>query len=717
MRFKHIDPKMMIAFLYSHLQTELPYPIVQWHRELMNLTRFQRLAVAAPRSFAKSTYFSFFYALYLVLERPGVSIQLISATGALAEKWLARIKHHIEFTQSIRDFYGDQVGDKWSNEEIHLKNGSVIMAKGAGKQIRGFRPDVVIADDLETNEIVSSKDQLDKLKKWFWTDLMGMVLADSQVIIVGTILHPESFLMDLIQYEREGWTSRLYQAVSDDWKTPLWEAQWSVEKLKQRRAEIGSACNPYEAPVLMDDWTFKPIGEVRVGDTIIGFRFGKGQRRQLVRSKVLATQNREAKTVWLSLTNGDRLRCTPDHQWFSGRYESGRRAYHPAKVGRKLQKVLTPVVGEITLEQERAYSYLGGIIDGEGACKHGSVAIAQCPRTNPETYKKIQDTLEFLKIPYSKYSNPAARVTDLFVLNGGKQVKTELINRCHLAKAPQISKVMYEHSFDFCSEKPRVQNIEEGNLETVYSLTTETGNYVVWGYASKNCFNQEYMNNPIPDHLRTFQEKWFKYYDKIPDGCVYFTTIDPAIETGELNDFTAIVTCAVDSKENLYVVEIINKRLLPSETVDAVFDCYTRWKSSVIGIEVQGFQKMLKFDLDREKRRRRDYPIIVELKSEGKRKGLRIEALQPWFEAGKVFIKKDQEELKMQLLRFPSPNCHDDIIDALAYQLNIIRPALGKATIQNPDSFDAHMERMKSKMRQQGPKGSVWGNFAIRKSL
>lgn len=468
MRFKSINPRHMEAFLYTHLQTELPYPIVHWHRELMALTRFNRLAIAAPRSFAKSTYYSFFYALYLVLERPGISIQLISATGALAEKWLARIKHHIEFTQSIRDFYGDQVGDKWSNEEIHLKNGSVIMAKGAGKQIRGFRPDVVIADDLETNEIVSSKDQLDKLKKWFWTDLMGMVLADSQVIIVGTILHPESFLMDLIQYERDGWTSRLYQAVDDAWTIPLWEAQWSIEKLKKRRAEIGTAA-----------------------------------------------------------------------------------------------------------------------------------------------------------------------------------------------------------------------------------------------------FNQEYMNNPIPDHLRTFQEKWFKYFDKEPEGCVYFTTIDPAIETGELNDFTAIVTCAVDNKENIYVVEYINKRLLPSETVDAVFDAYTRWRSATIGIEVQGFQKMLKFDLDREKRRRRDYPIIVELKSEGKRKGLRIEALQPWFESGKVFIKKDQEELKMQLLRFPSPNCHDDIIDALAYQLNIIRPALGKATIQNPDSFDAHMERMRSKIRQ-GQQG-VWGNQALRK--
>lgn len=465
MEFKAIDTKKFEAFLWVHMSHELKHPIVEWHRELIRNMCWPRIAMAAPRSFAKSSYFSFFYPLFLLLEQPGINILLVSATGALAEKWLYKIKTELTGNKSILHFYGDQEGDKWSNEELKLANGSTIMAKGAGKQLRGFRPDVVICDDLETDEMVISKDQRDKFDHWFDTDLTGMMLSGGQIVVVGTILHPESFLADIINHGRSGWVSRLYQAIDATWEHPLWPDQWSREKLLARKAEIGE-------------------------------------------------------------------------------------------------------------------------------------------------------------------------------------------------------------------------------------------------YA----FNQEYMNDPIPDESRTFQEKWFKYYDRQPSNAVYFTTIDPAIEIDDVNDCTAIVTCAVDSSENIYVVETINKRMLPSETVDAIFDVYERWKPVTMGIETVGFQKMLKFDLDRERRRRRIYPHFVELKSEGKRKSLRIEALQPWFEAGRIFIKHTQEELKTQLLRFPSPRCHDDIIDALAYILSILRPANKVQLSRNPNSFIAHLDRK----RRTAGSSFVWGNHNLR---
>jgi predicted phage terminase large subunit-like protein len=222
------------------------------------------------------------------------------------------------------------------------------------------------------------------------------------------------------------------------------------------------------------------------------------------------------------------------------------------------------------------------------------------------------------------------------------------------------------------------------------------------------------MNDPIPDELRTFQEQWFKYYTDIPENVIYFTTVDPAIAVEDINDYTAIVTCAIDQKENIYVVETIEKRMLPSETVDTIFDVYKRWRPASIGIESVGFQRMLHYDIDREKKRRAEYPVIVELKSGGRRKGLRVEALQPWFEAGRIFLKESQEELKTQLLRFPSPNYHDDLIDALAYQLDIMRPALRDVQKLNPECFLAHILRMKEK-RKRSEGGPVWGNLNLRK--
>ena len=193
---------------------------------------------------------------------------------------------------------------------------------------------------------------------------------------------------------------------------------------------------------------------------------------------------------------------------------------------------------------------------------------------------------------------------------------------------------------------------------------------------------------------------------------MYFTTIDPAIEVGDSNDYTAVLTCAIDSSENIYVVETINKRMLPSETVDCLFDTFKRWNSSGVAIETLGFQKMLKYDIERERKRRRSYPRIIELKSGGRRKGLRIEALQPWFESGKIFIKQDQKELKSQLLSFPSTRSHDDIIDALAYQLDIIQPSQKEVESINPECFAAYMARRHNKKH-----ALQWGNHSLRTGL
>ena len=461
------DPIEMEGFIWRYLSSYLTYPIEDFHKELMRQIRHQRVAIAAPRSFAKSTYFSLFYPLYLTLMFPKTQVLLVSATGALAEWWLAKIRRELESNPKLIQTFGSQEGKgKWAIDEIHMENGSIIMAKGAGKQIRGFRPDVVIGDDLETDEMVVSTDQRAKFDHWFWTDLLGTLRPECQMIVVGTILHPESFLALLIKQGREGWITKFYQAFKEE-GVSLWPDAWSAVELDQRKKEMG----------------------------------------------------------------------------------------------------------------------------------------------------------EYL-------------------------------------------------------------------------------------------FAQEYMNDPIPDDMRKFQAKWFKYYDKPPPNAVYFTTIDPAIETTSSSDKTAIVTCAIDSDKNIYVVDVINKRMLPNETIDTIFNVFSIYKSASIGIESVGFQKMLKYQLEEERKRRGEWPVIVELKSGGRRKTLRIEALQPLFENGKIYHREDMQELETQLLRFPSTRCKDDIIDALAYQLDIIRPAKHEIVRVNPESFLATIERRRlNRYKKQG----MWGHHVLEK--
>lgn len=453
---KPANPIKFEAFVWKHLSHFLEFPIESFHRELITLTQYKRLAVAAPRYFAKSSYFSFFYPLYMALENPGISILLVSATGSLAEAWLSKIQKELEQNRSLIGFYGLQepkmadTKGKWSSDELHLANGSIIQAKGAERQIRGFHPQLVIGDDLETDEMVLSVERRKKFDHWFWTDFMGTVGSEGQVIVIGTILHPESFLAEMVNKPPHGWNSRFYQARNPEGTKALWPQKWPLKVLKD--------------------------------------------------------------------------------------------------------------------------------------------------------------------------------------------------------------------------------------------IELERGSYF---------FNQEYMNTPIPDELRVFQPQWFQYA-RPPAACTYFTTVDPAISLETTADYTAIVTCAVDSGRNIYIVEAQNQRWLPSEIVDAIFSVHQRFKPAVIGIETVGFQRMLKYDLEQERSKRRQYPLIKELKSEGRRKQLRIEGLQPFFESGKIFFVGDEDdlptgshELKTQLLRFPSARCHDDLIDALAYQLDIIHASEEKTEILNPNSVYA----------------------------
>ena len=163
---------------------------------------------------------------------------LVSATGSLAEECLRKIKSELETNELIFKDFGDNQSSKWTEAHIILKNGSQARAKGAGYQIRGFRPDCVVVDDIENDEAVRSEEQRKKLDDWFWTALVNTLEPTSQLLVVGTLLHPLSFLTKLIDDPKPGWWTKRYKAIMDD-GNPLWPEKWPLDKLEARKIEIG----------------------------------------------------------------------------------------------------------------------------------------------------------------------------------------------------------------------------------------------------------------------------------------------------------------------------------------------------------------------------------------------------------------------------------------------------------------------------------------------
>lgn len=229
-------------YFFPHL---LEFKTPDFHYEIYGMMKSEgRIALAAPRGHAKSTIISVIYPSWLALFEKRKDICVISASETLAVELVRKVKLELETNQKIIHFFGDLISDKWTESHLILKNGTRVnlRAKGAGGQIRGFRPDVVICDDIETDETVESEEQRKKLKSWIFKACINTLLPKGQFIIIGTIIHPLSVLNDLLNVDN-GWLKKKYRAYIDGRQEKgyeLWPQLWTHERLQERKKEIGS---------------------------------------------------------------------------------------------------------------------------------------------------------------------------------------------------------------------------------------------------------------------------------------------------------------------------------------------------------------------------------------------------------------------------------------------------------------------------------------------
>lgn len=227
------------AYLFSsHIPTALP----GFHSEVLSLfVQGGRIAVAAPRGFAKSTITNVVGASYFALNGKYKFILLISDTYTQATLQLGALKAELEGNELLNFIYPNLKGSTWTDDTIVInspKGEVLIMALGAGMKIRGLkfknhRPELAIIDDLENMEMVYSAERRDKLEKWFNYDLLPSLSKGSKnIIYLGTILHYNALLNKVISKAGRyaGWTTKLYKALQTD-GTSLWPLMYPLEKL------------------------------------------------------------------------------------------------------------------------------------------------------------------------------------------------------------------------------------------------------------------------------------------------------------------------------------------------------------------------------------------------------------------------------------------------------------------------------------------------------
>lgn len=221
------------------------------------------VAIAAPRGHAKSTAISLAYTMASVLFRQKGFVLIVSATYEQSCLFLGGIKSHLYDNQDLRDLFEVDAFEKDTEHDIivRFKDGTKfrIMAKGSEQSLRGAlwddkRPDLIICDDLESDEQVENKERRKKFRQWFFGALVPCKSDTGVIRVVGTILHMDSLLERLMPKEKDpdtvkeqlkiwskqerAWKSVKYQAHNDDFSAILWPEQWPEKRLKKVRQQF-----------------------------------------------------------------------------------------------------------------------------------------------------------------------------------------------------------------------------------------------------------------------------------------------------------------------------------------------------------------------------------------------------------------------------------------------------------------------------------------------
>ena len=194
---------------------------------------------------------------------------------------------------------------------------------------------------------------------------------------------------------------------------------------------------------------------------------------------------------------------------------------------------------------------------------------------------------------------------------------------------------------------------------------------------SSFAFKQEYEASFDNAGTDLFKEKWLKYGEE-PDGGVWYMAMDLSGFKNENYsqarqsklDKSAFALVKVTDDGTWFVDKIEAGRWDTKETAQRIVKNLKEYQPVGVGLERGTSRNAVMPYLTDCMRQNNVYAHITDLTHGGKQKTERIVwALQGRFEHGKIILneEEDWEEFKDQLLMYPTPQVHDDLIDALSF--------------------------------------------------
>ena len=172
----------------------------------------------------------------------------VSATQKLSVGNMDYIKHHLEYNDKIKYYFGSLRGNKWTEEDVELTNGCKLISKSNVSGIRGGaklhkRYDLIVLDDFEHEANTITREAREKNANLVTAVVYPALEPHTgRLRVNGTPVHYDSFINNLLTSNSKAkkakkefaWKVITYKAITDDGAS-LWSSFFSKKKLQEKK--------------------------------------------------------------------------------------------------------------------------------------------------------------------------------------------------------------------------------------------------------------------------------------------------------------------------------------------------------------------------------------------------------------------------------------------------------------------------------------------------
>ena len=196
------------------------------------------LALAIPRGFAKTTFMKL-YIVYCILFTRHTFILIVCSVDSNAENILKDVIGILDSSQ-VRTIFGNWDTEKFNDRQDfkHFKfmgKDIILKAKGANTSLRGLnvgnrRPDIILMDDIQTEENAKSPVESQSLKTWIMSTLLPTVSPEGGInLFIGNSYSYEGAILPLL-VKSDTWLTLTLGCILSDGSS-LWPELHPIDKL------------------------------------------------------------------------------------------------------------------------------------------------------------------------------------------------------------------------------------------------------------------------------------------------------------------------------------------------------------------------------------------------------------------------------------------------------------------------------------------------------